>query len=122
MTLIQNLIHRNGFGGLQGTRVHEGLLCQKTRLRLIYCFSILNLLIYWQHSTAHVILYHAPTHVMHSSPRLTAQPDQREGPFHVLMSMEQPKYAVILSQGKYLMDKFDLLMTYSLRDVYPGTE
>eukprot|EP00597_Dinobryon_sp_UTEXLB2267_P001877 CAMPEP_0170069610 /NCGR_PEP_ID=MMETSP0019_2-20121128/8219_1 /TAXON_ID=98059 /ORGANISM="Dinobryon sp., Strain UTEXLB2267" /LENGTH=273 /DNA_ID=CAMNT_0010277695 /DNA_START=275 /DNA_END=1096 /DNA_ORIENTATION=+ len=59
---------------------------------------------------------------MHSTYMAPAQQGRTEDAFHVLLSMEQPKYAVVLNQRQYLMDKFDLLMTYSLRDVYPGTD
>lgn len=38
-----------------------------------------------------------------------------------MMSMEQPKYSPVLANLKYLEANIDLMVTYSLADVYPGT-
>lgn len=38
-----------------------------------------------------------------------------------MVSMEQPKYAPVLANLKYLNANFDLIVTYSLSDIYPGT-
>jgi hypothetical protein len=35
--------------------------------------------------------------------------------------MEQPKYAPVLANLKYLDNNVDLLITYSLASTYPGT-
>lgn len=35
--------------------------------------------------------------------------------------MEQPKYAPVLSNLKYLSTHMDLMITYSQESVYPGT-
>lgn len=40
---------------------------------------------------------------------------------YALMSMEQPKYAPVLQQTKYLQDHFDVMMTYSLKKEYEST-
>ncbi len=38
-----------------------------------------------------------------------------------MVSMEQPKYAPVLTDLRYLSANMDLLITYSLSAVYPGT-
>jgi len=38
-----------------------------------------------------------------------------------MISMEQPKYAHVLANLDYLRANVDLMVTYSLADVYPGT-
>jgi hypothetical protein len=35
--------------------------------------------------------------------------------------MEQPKYAKVLSDFDYINKNFDLMMTYSLKNIYPNT-
>lgn len=71
-----------------------------------------------QLNRADVVLYHAPTHHMHM---LHSAKRASKAPKHVLLSMEQPKYATVLSQYGYLRDHFDLLVTYSLSPIYPKT-
>lgn len=37
------------------------------------------------------------------------------------LSMEQPNYATIMKDYKYLENTFDLMITYSLSSIYPNT-
>ena len=39
-----------------------------------------------------------------------------------MISMEQPKYAPVLGNFNYLNSNIDLLLTYSLSDIYPGSK
>ena len=67
---------------------------------------------------ADMVIFHAPTHGR-ESPRLP-----RKTPAHtlyLLFSMEQPKYAQILTDLNGLARDFDVLSTYSLESTYPGT-
>lgn len=66
---------------------------------------------------ADVILYHAPTHG--KLPPLSKE--KTNGAVRAFISMEQPKYAKFLDRKKYLQKNFDLISTYSLKSVYPGT-
>ncbi len=68
-------------------------------------------------SSADVVLFHAPTHGQ-SSPHKPR--DRIPQSIYALISLEQPKYAKILSNKKELQT-FDLLLTYSLQPNYPGT-
>lgn len=64
---------------------------------------------------AGVVLYHAPTH-------MNTQGKLPKSALHVLISLEQPKYAQILQDLQYLDKSFDLLATYSTQEIYPGTK
>lgn len=74
--------------------------------------------------TADVILYHAPTHKTLNAPRQAGAVLGLNGiqPLNVFLSMEQPLYARFLANKVYLAKSFDLLLTYSLKSIYPGTE
>jgi hypothetical protein len=65
---------------------------------------------------ANILLYHAPTHIQSSTLR---HPGNHA--LIAMMSMEQPKYSPVLANLKYLQDNVDLMVTYSLSDIYPGT-
>lgn len=39
-----------------------------------------------------------------------------------MISMEQPKYAPVLANFNYLNSNIDLLLTYSLSSIYPGSK
>jgi hypothetical protein len=69
-----------------------------------------------QMGSANILLYHAPTHIQSSTLR---QPGNHA--LIAMMSMEQPKYSPVLANLKYLQDNVDLMVTYSLSDIYPGT-
>ena len=62
--------------------------------------------------SADIVLFHGATHSF-------SYPDKRDAIF-ALLSMEQPKYAPILLNPAGLK-QFDLLSTYSMEPVYPGT-
>ena len=66
-----------------------------------------------QIAKADVVIYHAPTHSQ------IARSDNQ--PLKVLISLEQPKYAKILSNPTALRN-FDLIATYSLQPKYPNTD
>lgn len=66
---------------------------------------------------ADIIIYHAPTHshiVSSTAERGTTQS------LHILVSLEQSKYATILNDNDRL-NKFDALATYSMKPFYPNT-
>jgi len=63
---------------------------------------------------ADIILYHATTH----SHRVPSTGNKRA--LHILISLEQPKYAHILND-KVRLNKFDALATYSMKPLYPNT-
>lgn len=65
-------------------------------------------------SRAGIVLFHAPTHE-YNFPR-----HKPKNSLYVLVSLEQPKYAKLLNDKREL-SKFDLLVTYSQKDMYPGT-
>jgi hypothetical protein len=84
---------------------------------------------------ADIILYHAPTYGQVGKPNTQqlAQSNkhvklkQESGgkhtadmPLNALISLEQPKYAKVLSNPEALKT-FDLIATYSLQPTYPGT-
>ena len=60
-----------------------------------------------------MVLFHGATHTF-------SYPDKK-GTVFALLSMEQPKYATILSNPSQLK-QFDLLSTYSMEALYPGTD
>ena len=60
-----------------------------------------------------MVLFHGATH--------TFSYPQKRGTVFALLSMEQPKYATILSNPSQLK-KFDLMSTYSMEPFYPGTD
>jgi len=62
---------------------------------------------------ADIVLYHAPTHTT------VASTDKNS--LRVLISLEQPRYAKVLSNLEYLGKSFDLIATYSTQEKYPGT-
>ena len=66
-------------------------------------------------SYADIVLFHAPTHG-------TVPPRYKNNLLYVLLSMEQPLYATILSNHQYLNKNFDLMVTYSSKDYYPNTD
>lgn len=69
---------------------------------------------------ADVIVFHAPTHKIRSGTtarKANANPDA----ILAMVSMEQPKYSPVLGSLKYLENNMDLMVTYSLKDIYPGT-
>lgn len=70
-----------------------------------------------EESQADVILYHAPTH----GERPMVPKKNTNGAIRAFVSMEQPKYAKYLQRTDYLQQNFDLISTYSLKSVYPGT-
>ena len=84
--------------------------------------------------SADVVVFHAPSHTM--SPKRKTPPDNNNNnnnnnkksrskgatPVLAMVSMEQPKYATVLANLKYLESNMDLLVTYSLSEVYPGTK
>jgi hypothetical protein len=73
-----------------------------------------------ERTIADIILFHGPTHGMiKASLRQSFFTKDGSKPAYAMISMEQPKYAKILSNIKYINDKFDLLLTYSLSPVYP---
>lgn len=64
---------------------------------------------------ADMIIFHAPTH----SSQFPA--NKGKNVIYTLLSMEQPKYATLLSNpGNILEQHFDLLSTYSLESYHPG--
>lgn len=67
--------------------------------------------------TADVVLFHAPTRDQSHPPFPNGAPQHA---IYALLSMEQPKYARVLSDFEALK-KFDVLLTYSLKHQYPGT-
>lgn len=66
----------------------------------------------------HVIIFHAPTHEGKIGSNIRNKfPDS----IFAMVSMEQPNYATILQDLKYLQKNMDLMVTYSLSSIYPGT-
>jgi hypothetical protein len=47
---------------------------------------------------------------------------KKKGPLRVMVSMEQPKYASVLSDYTYLHASFDATLTYSRATHFPRTE
>lgn len=64
---------------------------------------------------ANIVVYHAPTHTINGLLK------HSKSALKVMVSMEQPKYAPILGNLQYLTGNIDLLMTYSLSNVYPNS-
>lgn len=73
--------------------------------------------IFVQLGQADVILYHAPTH--HDQLRPEFKQKQTRSSLAII-SMEQPKYARVLSDLKYINDNFHFTITYTLSNTYPG--
>lgn len=70
---------------------------------------------------ADVVMFHAPTHMKRDSPMKI---DTIRTPSHILftmISLEQPNYAKVLSNTDYLEKHMDLLLTYSRKSKFPGT-
>ena len=65
---------------------------------------------------ADVVVFHAPSHTPSGALRKNAPQAML-----AMVSMEQPKYAPVLANLKYLESNMDLLVTYSLAAQYPGT-
>lgn len=61
-----------------------------------------------------VVIFHAPTH--EKLPKRYSS-----NAIFALLSMEQPKYARVLNNIDYVENNFDLLATYSMEPIYPGT-
>jgi hypothetical protein len=53
---------------------------------------------------ANIVVFHGPTHTTQSSPKLNSTS------LRAMVSMEQPKYAPILSNRQYLLKNFDLMV------------
>jgi hypothetical protein len=66
---------------------------------------------------ADLIIFHAPTRDQ-SNPSFPANKNSRA--LNVLVSMEQPKYAPILSNPQ-MLKSFDLMLTYSSKAFYSNT-
>ena len=64
-------------------------------------------------NSADMVLFHGATHTY-------SYPD-KGGALFALLSLEQPKYAPILLNPSELK-QFDLLSTYSMEPLYPGTD
>lgn len=73
-----------------------------------------------ERGSADIVLFHAPTHSKSTGAKHIKTKDGSK-PVFAMISMEQPKYAKILSNTQYLNDNFDLVLTYSLSPVYPST-
>lgn len=73
----------------------------------------------FQASSADIYLYHAPSHTI--SNKLRDQNQNKKATI-AMISMEQPKYAHVLANLDYLRKNVDLMLTYSLSEVYPGTD
>jgi hypothetical protein len=65
-----------------------------------------------------VVIFYAPTH---GELPAAFPPRRPKNALYALVSTEQPKYAGVLSNTKYLESHFDLMVTYSLQETYPGT-
>jgi len=85
-------------------------------------------------SSADYLIFHAPTHTRLSSAvrkgmkmkrgvgvGSSSSISSKEGPLHVMVSMEQPKYATVLSDTSYLDNHFDVTLTYSQATHFPHT-
>lgn len=70
-------------------------------------------------STADVVLFLAST-MEKSTPTIPVHANRGKA-LYALMSMEQPKYAPVLTRSVYLKEHFDLLLTYSLQPQYGDT-
>ena len=74
---------------------------------------------------ADIVLFHAPTReqpvpIKSNKPNPSNNSNNKISPLYVLVSLEQPKYAPILSDF-HSLKQFDLLVTYSLQSIYPNT-
>jgi hypothetical protein len=49
-------------------------------------------------------------------------PELRKKQIYALISMEQPKYAPVLTRTRYLQNHFDVLMTYDMGGTYLDTQ
>lgn len=63
---------------------------------------------------AHGVLFHAKTHSLSDFPRSKSNPEQK----YMMVSLEQPSYAPLMKQKKYL-DNFDYILTYDLDSTLP---
>ena len=68
-----------------------------------------------QMKSADMVVYHAPTHA-----RVSPRPNSKA--IRMFISMEQPKYAKFLQRTDYLEENFELISTYSMSSMYPGTK
>jgi hypothetical protein len=66
-----------------------------------------------------IVLFHAPTYGVAGRPMRSGE--TKQGQVNALISLEQPKYAKVLSNLEALKT-FQLLATYSLSSTYPGTK
>jgi hypothetical protein len=81
---------------------------------------IFNIILILKISSADIVIFHAPTHGRGNGPRF---PDSKlPNAIYVLLSLEQPMYANILNDKENLNKNFDMLATYSLAPIYPGTK
>lgn len=73
-----------------------------------------------QASEAQVVLYLASTmdKLAKEFPSSKHNPEIRKKQIYALISMEQPKYAPVLTRTKYLQNNFDVLMTYDMDSTY----
>jgi hypothetical protein len=69
---------------------------------------------------ADVVVFHAPTHGKSTSFPKMPLSRKNQNTLYALVSLEQPRYAVLLQDTKALSN-FDLLATYSQQEYYPGT-
>lgn len=86
-------------------------------------------------TSADYVIFHAPTHtrrpstgkvsrttITTTSSSSSASKKKTKGPVRVMVSMEQPKYAAVLSDSAYLHASFDVTLTYSRAIHFPRTE
>lgn len=66
-----------------------------------------------------MLIFHAPSHK--SNIDKASMKKKYKNAVFVMTSMEQPFYYTILQQLGYLNQNFDMMVTYSLRSTYPGT-
>lgn len=65
-----------------------------------------------------MVLFHAPTH---KSPINSKVRGQFSKAIFAMLTMEQPNYAPALKKLDYLEKNVDIMVTYSLASIYPGT-
>ncbi len=68
--------------------------------------------------TPDVVIFHAPTHEGKIGSNFRSRFPHS---IFAMVSMEQPNYARILADLQYLQKNMDLMVTYSLSSVFPGT-
>lgn len=64
-------------------------------------------------NSADIIVYHAPTHQ-----KMQIAQNTKKGAIHLMVCLEQPKYAPLIEDVSYLKSHFDAMMTYSLQKTY----